>query len=94
MVTIGLPEAKEEDFWKKVPAQRHRVNQLMRQGVIINYALSDDLNTLWIQMNARDNQELKNYIGTFPMIKYMSVRFKTLRFAEHSVLKSPYLFLN
>jgi hypothetical protein len=94
IANIDLPTLKTQDFWDKIPSQRQLIQRLLSDGAISFYALSDDLNRLWVIINANSEWEAKNVIGQFPIIRYINVKIIPLRFVEQKMVKFPYLYLN
>lgn len=95
IANIDLPTLKTQDFWDTIPSQRSLVNKLLRDGIIVSYAVSDDLNRLWVILNAKSEWDAKNVIGQFPIIKFINVKIIPLRFAQHQQQpKLPQFFLN
>lgn len=96
LANIDLPPLKSQDFWDKIPSQRKVVQRLLRDGYIISYAVSDDLNHLWVVIKANSEWDAKNIIGQFPIIKFINVKIIPLRFAQYvnQVTMPQQLFMN
>ena len=52
-VHVKLPEVFTRRFAALIPQQRERVNQLMEERVILNYALDMDRTQLWVTLQAK-----------------------------------------
>lgn len=80
MVEFDLPDVFTEEFMALIPRQRYMVNQLMMEGAILSYSLSEDRSTLWAVMSAESEMELLDTIERLPLADYMSHQVKELMF--------------
>ena len=94
MVTIDLPAEFDETFISLIPQQRATVHELMEIGTIVSYALSGDRSRLWIIVNARTSQEVKQILRTFPIHQYIQGEIALLAFHEYIGSKMPELSMN
>lgn len=94
MVEIELPVVMTEDFAKKIPAQRQKVNELMEQGTLISYALTSDRTKLWCVVKAESEIEVMTIVSEFPLIDYMSPTISELMFNNMVALRLPLFSLN
>lgn len=94
MVKVTLPTELTEEFLRKIPAQRKRVNELMREGAILSYALALDRAKLWIVMQDDSDTKVMDVLATFPLIRYMSVEVEELMFHEAPFLSLQPISLN
>ncbi len=94
MVEIELPVVMTEDFAKKIPAQRQKVNELMEQGSLVSYALTSDRTKLWCVVKAKSEIEVMTIVSEFPLIDYMSPTITELMFNNIVALRLPLFSLN
>lgn len=88
MVTIELGEFTEE-FMSLIPLQRQQIGILMQSGRLTTYAVSMDRGTLWITMNAENEQEIESLITAMPLHKYLHISsIQDLMFHERAVPQS------
>lgn len=85
MVTIELGEFTEE-FMSLIPLQRQQVAILMQSGRLVSYAVSMDRSTLWMTVNAENEQEVESLITAMPLHKYLHVEnIQDLMFHERAI---------
>jgi muconolactone delta-isomerase len=94
MVEIQFPAVITEDFAKKIPAQRQKVNELMEQGTLMSYALTSDRSKLWCVVKAESEVEVMTIVSDFPLIDYMSPTISELMFNNMVALRLPLFSLN
>lgn len=80
MVEFDLPGEFTEEFMALIPRQRYMVNQLMMEGAILSYSLSDDRGKLWAVMSAESETGLLETIEKLPLADYMSHQIRELMF--------------
>jgi hypothetical protein len=93
-IHIKLPEVFSRRFYALIPQQRDRVNQLMEERVILNYALDMDRSNLWVTMQANDYTSLMDILSTFPIIKEVKVEVHELAFFDSAPMGLPELIMN
>lgn len=94
MVDIGLPDTLTPEFVSLIPRQRARINELLHQGIVTNYALALDRSRLWTIMVAENEQEIMETLSTFPLVKFMQIDILELAFYEKGVPVIPEVLLN
>jgi hypothetical protein len=94
MVEISLPKVMDMEFRNVIPYQRSMINNLIKKGIIVNYSLSLDRGNLWVVVAARSLSEVKNIIGSFPIINFITFTVYELLFHEGSYNPVPHLWLN
>jgi muconolactone delta-isomerase len=94
MVEIQFPSEITEDFARKIPAQRQKVNELMEQGTLMSYALTADRSKLWCVVKAENEIEVMTIVSDFPLIDYMSPTISELMFNNMVALRLPLFSLN
>lgn len=93
-VHIKLPDIFTRRFAALIPQQRERVNQLMEERVILNYALDMDRSQLWVTMQAKDQEAVMDVLSTFPIIKDVKVEIFELAFFDSAPMGLPELIMN
>ena len=93
-VHIKLPEFFTRRFTLLIPQQRKRINQLMKERVILNYALDMERMNLWVTIQAKDQQSVMDILSTFPIIKDVKVDIHELAFFDSAPLGLPDLIMN
>jgi len=93
-VEVSLPENFSEEFIRKIPKQRAVVDDWMKQGIIMNYALALDRSKLWIAMLSENETEVNKVIDTFPLRKYMKPEIFRLAFYQGVAPGIPSFSLN
>jgi hypothetical protein len=94
MVEISLPKIMDLEFGNLIPYQRSMIHNLIKKGIIVNYSLSLDRGKLWVVVAARSISEVKNIVGSFPIINYITYTVNELLFHEGSYNPVPHFWLN
>lgn len=94
MVEIQLPAVMSEEFTAKIPAQRKKVNEMMENGTLMSYALSDDFSRLWCVVRAESEFEVMTIVSEFPLIDFMDPKISKLMFNNVVALRLPMFSLN
>jgi hypothetical protein len=95
MAVIRLPENPDPAMFDLIPEQREHIDALFEDQTIIQYALSEDRQTLWISFIAEDVTEVWRIIAEFPMIEYMvPVSVQGLMFVQQHPETLPSFSLN
>jgi hypothetical protein len=89
-----LPEFFPTKFMALIPKQRARVNQLMDQGVIKSYSLDMARRNVWAFIEANDEEEVMEYLQSFPIIKEVKIRIHELAFYDSAPVGLPELIMN
>lgn len=93
-VHIKLPDIFTRRFAALIPQQRERVNQLMEERIILNYALDMERSQLWVTMQAKDQEAVMDVLATFPIIKDVKVEIFELAFFDSAPMGLPELNMN
>ena len=93
-VHIKLPDIFTRRFAALIPQQRERVNQLMEERIILNYALDMERSHLWVTMQAKDQETVMDILATFPIIKDVKVEIFELAFFDSAPMGLPELNMN
>lgn len=93
-VHITLPDVFTRRFAALIPQQRERVNQLLEERTILNYALDMERSQLWVTMQAKDQETVMDILATFPIIKDVKVDIFELAFFDSAPMGLPELIMN
>jgi hypothetical protein len=93
-VHITLPNIFTRRFAALIPQQRERVNQLLEERVILNYALDMERANLWVTLQAKDQESVMDILATFPIIKEVKVEIFELAFFDSAPMGLPELIMN
>ncbi len=94
MITIQLPKELTKEFISLIPKQRARINELMDQGTILQYALAVDHSLLWITVSAPTEMMVNDILSSFPLIRFMEPEFYKLAFQNSISTELPKIILN
>ncbi|MCY7356795.1 MAG: hypothetical protein LH609_04880 [Rudanella sp.] len=94
MVEFELPAQMNEEFMRKIPAQRLKINELMETGTILSYSLSADRQKLWCILKVDSELEAIEVIADFPLKKYMTPTINELMFHNMVAARIPLFSLN
>lgn len=84
----------DEEFWELLPAHRKIINDLLVEGVIEMYAISEDRAHGWIVMHATDEFQVREIVDNFPIRDYFSYEIHGLFILNNSVSLWPKVHLN
>jgi hypothetical protein len=93
LCTFYLPALLEEDFWATIPSHRQYVNQLMREEVIVTYAVNEVRSKGWVVLNADSELEAGELIEQFPIRPFIRYEIDEL-FIFDCMIGAPKLVLN
>lgn len=94
MITIQLPMELTREFISLIPKQRARINELMDQCIILQYALASDRSKLWVTVSAKSESKAKEIISSFPLIHYMKPEIFELAFQNSVSTELPKIIMN
>jgi uncharacterized protein YwgA len=93
-VHIKLPDIFTRRFAALIHQQRERVNQLLEERTILNYALDMERSHLWVTMQAKNQEAVMDILSTFPIIKEVKVEIFELAFFDSAPMGLPELIMN
>ncbi len=79
LVTFSVPTLTEK-MLKAIPKQREAVDRLIANGIIMSYALTKNMDRLYVIFEVNDEAELKKQIYEMPLSRIMPFQFKELFF--------------
>ncbi len=94
MVEFEIAEPYSPSFMAKIPMQKTVVDELMEDGKIISYALSENRERLWMIVAAENDFEVLDIINEFPMINDMTYSITHLMFNHAGAFHVPAFSLN
>lgn len=94
MVDFTLPQILSEDFLKLIPQQRSKVNELFREGKLVNYALSLDHSKMWAVLNANNESEVEDLLLKLPLTRFMDFDVRMLTFFNSVGAEAPVFSMN
>lgn len=94
MIVVSLPEVFSPRFMSLIPDQRKTVSALLKEGIIICYALSLERSKLWITMSAEDIEDVQKQLNKFPLARYMKSDIIELMFQQSATFILPEPSLN
>jgi hypothetical protein len=84
MVIVKFLVAFHEEFVSLIPSQRNEINRLMEEGILTDYCLSSDRDTLWMTIRAESSNAVAAILKTMPLIKFMRYEIVGLMFHNHT----------
>ncbi len=93
LVNIQL-QSIDDAFWDLLPSHRKLVNQLLIEGVIEMYAISEDRSQGWIVLHAESERKVKGIVDNFPIRSYFTYEINALMVLNNSVSLWPRVHLN
>jgi len=84
MVEFDLPTPFTEEFVSLIPEQRHMIDNLLAEGKIRSYSLSEDRSRLWTVFVADSEFEVMELIAQMPLGKFMEPYITPLMFHNAS----------
>jgi muconolactone delta-isomerase len=94
MVTIAMPEYKDNEFLSLIPKERHHIDGLMEHGVVNTYTLSATRARLWVTVNAESMESVREIVDEFPLRKFMAVEITELTFHHTAAVRMPTMSMN
>lgn len=93
LVTFELPVPITQEFANLIPATRKVIDRMMLKQKIRMFAVSEDRSRAWSVIHARDQQEVRDIVGKFPLIRMMSMELSELSWVNSPVF-APGISLN
>jgi len=94
MIMIQLPKELTKGFISLIPNQRAKIEELMADCKILQYALARDNSKLWVTVSAKSELKAREIISSFPLINYMKPEFFELAFQNSISTELPKLIMN
>jgi hypothetical protein len=93
MVTLTL-DLFDDQFWDLLPAHRKLINDLLVEGVVEMYSISEDRRQGWIVFHADSEKQVTGMVDNFPIRDYFSYEISSLFILNNSVSLWPKVHLN
>jgi hypothetical protein len=94
MVEFEIPTPYSPELTARIPLQKMVVDELMEEGKIISYALSENRGRLWMVIAADSDFEVLDIINEFPLINDMHYSISPLMFNHAGSFQVPAFSLN
>ena len=91
--TFYLQGELGNEFWELIPSHRNYVNHLMREEVIITYAVNHIRSKGWVVINAASEMEVAELMDRFPIRRFINYEMDEL-FIFDSRIGTPKLVMN
>lgn len=83
-----------EDAMQIIPEHREYINSLIDDQVIEHYAVSMEVQTVWITINARTKPDVKKILSKTPFHKYWKLEIRELIIWDGQNYRLPVVQLN
>ena len=77
-----------------IPKHREYINQLIDDGVIEHYAVSMEIQTVWITINATNKTEVRRVLSKSPFKKFWKLEVHELMIWDGQNYRLPVMQLN
>ena len=92
LVTIAFKW--NEDAMNIIPEHRKYINTLIDDQVIEHYAVSMEIQTVWVTMNASSKTEVRKLLSKSPFYKYWKIEINELIIWDGQNYRLPVVQLN
>jgi hypothetical protein len=83
-----------EDTMAIVPEHREYINSLINSQVIEHYAVSMEIQTVWVTMNAKNKNEVRKLLSKTPFRKFWKLQIHELIIWDGQNYRLPVMQLN
>ena len=95
MITYRLPIEFDKEMIKTIPAHRAKVNRLIDSGVIKAYSLSLKRETLWMVVEAVNENDLEAILQSLPLSDHLlDYEVEPLMFSLSANTEIPHISMN
>jgi len=94
LIEMDFPEHKSTDFILRIPEQRARVEQMIKQGERQDYILNEARTKLWIVVDAENEPTAREKVGLLPLTAFSTCRVHSLLFHHSAQAMLPPVMLN
>jgi hypothetical protein len=92
LVIIEFPW--NEETMKLVPEHRDIINALIDEQVIEHYAVSMEIQTVWVTINARSKKDVREILSKSPFYKFWKLEVHELIIWDGQNYRLPVVQLN
>ena len=78
MVEFTMPSRLSDEFISAVPKQRRLIDQYLKNGKILSYALSVETYRMWVVFQVDSESELMSLISYLPLSSLLDVQISPL----------------
>ena len=83
-----------DEMMELISEHREHINTLIEDQVIDHYAVSMELQTVWITMNAKNKMEIKRLLSPSPLVKHWKIKVGELMVWDGQNYRLPAVQLN
>ena len=83
-----------EEMMDLIQEHRQHINQLIDEQVIEHYAVSMEIQTVWITINAKTKREAKSLLSPSPLYKHFKIAVNELMVWDGQLYRLPAVQLN
>lgn len=80
MVEFEILFPQDKEFLSLIPKQRHEINKLFQEGVLMSYSLNQSRSKLWAIFHINNESKLINIIDNLPLSRFMDYEYQELMF--------------
>ncbi|OHX65443.1 hypothetical protein [Flammeovirga pacifica] len=94
IVEIILPEVLDQELIDLLPSQYQEIGEMMNEGIISSFMLSDNAQRAWITIDATSEEEVDNILAAFKLYDFVDMKIMELSIAEMASPTVPTFSLN
>ncbi|AZQ62023.1 hypothetical protein EI427_07155 [Flammeovirga pectinis] len=94
IVEIILPEVLDQELIDILPSQYTEIGDLMSEGIISSFMLSDNAQKAWLTLDANSVVEVDNILNAFKLYDYVKMEISELSISEVNPPQVPTFSLN
>lgn len=94
IVEIKLPEILDQHLIDILPSQYTEIGNMMNDGIISSFMLSDNAQKAWLTLDAESIKEVDNILCAFKLYDFVEIEISELSIAEMSTPTVPSFSLN
>ncbi|NLR92388.1 MULTISPECIES: hypothetical protein [Flammeovirga] len=94
IVEIILPEVLDQNLIDLLPSQYTEIGEMMNQGIISSFMLSDDAQKAWLTLDATSVDEVDNILTAFKLYDFVEMNIMELSISEMASPAVPTFSLN
>ena len=94
MVELILPAEPDESFFLLIPRHRAVINSMINNGTVIQYAVDEAREKVWILMKAINERDLLHLLKKLPIFHLTEHSIFRLFISDGELFRFPKLHLN
>lgn len=83
-----------DEMMALIPKHREHINALIEELVIDHYAVSMELQTVWITMNGKNKAAIRKLLSPSPLVKHWTIEVSELMVWDGQNYRLPAVQLN